>query len=171
MRGFTYKAFIAATIVCGAASAQAFQFGTFSHGTFTIATIQDLETVDFAYFNGHAPITLTTFALDGNTNTGFLAGPGNTDRLNFSFTVDNTQTLGSQVNQEAHWVAVNGTGAFSGLTGIGSFSIDFTAVDNNTAQTATGLTGELHAVPEPATYAALGLGALALVRRRTKRSA
>lgn len=150
------------------ASASAFQFSTLSDGTFTVASAQDVETIDGTHFNGHAPISLDTLFLNGNTGVGHLSGPGNVDVLNFAFTVDNSQTLGDHLNQDAHWVLTSGTGAFANYAGFGSFSIDFNFVDSNSATTTTGLTGSLTAVPEPGPVAVMAIGVLAMLRRRSR---
>jgi len=157
-----------ASMAATLASAQQFQFGTFSAGTFDLNTLIDTETVDFYYYNGHAAIPVDTFYLDGNTDTGYLSGNSGADKLSFQFTIDNSQGLGTAVNQEMSWQTTGATGQFAGLSGLGSFSIDFSYFNDHQADTATGLTGELTAVPEPASFAALGLGALMLIRRRKK---
>ena len=168
MRRLGSKVLFAAVIMAGSASASAFQFSVLSHGNFSVSTVQDNETVDFYYYNGIAAIPVTNLFLDGNTFTGVLSGPGNVDTMSFQFSIDNSQTFGSNVNQELQWQYTGGTGAFANLTGLGSISIDFHYVDQNNADTTSGMTGELEPVPEPASMAALGVGALALIRRRRK---
>ena len=64
------------------------------------------------------------------------------------------------------WTILSGTGSYTNLVGGGSYSINYNANDDNFSQTT--LVGDVQAVPEPASIAALSVGALALLRRRKK---
>lgn len=64
------------------------------------------------------------------------------------------------------WSVASGTGSYAGLSGMGSYAISYNA-DADQFST-TQVVGNVEAVPEPASLAALGAGAVALARRRRK---
>ncbi len=63
------------------------------------------------------------------------------------------------------WTYVGGTGSYANLSGDGTFT---QIIDYGDHSSTTSIKGGLQAVPEPSAYAALGLGGLALLRRRRK---
>jgi hypothetical protein len=154
-----------------AAHAQAFQFSTLSAGTVDLSTGIDLETILSTYFNGIAPIDLTTFELNGNNDTGYLAGPGNVNQMNFSFVYTSSTGFMNGADGSLSWTYTNGTGAFANLVGGGDVAIDEQLISGTVYATTSGVTGFLSpaSAPEPASYALLGLGVFALVRRRRTR--
>ena len=64
------------------------------------------------------------------------------------------------------WVYAGGTGSYAGLQGVGRWTIVRNPDDSEGLIVRTTVVGDLRPVPEPASIAALGLGALALLRRR-----
>jgi hypothetical protein len=78
---------------------------------------------------------------------------------------DHTVVAGIGVSTDSGtWSYKSGTGAFQNLTGSGSYSINYNGLADNYASTS--IVGNVDAVPEPTSIAALGIGALAFLRRR-----
>lgn len=92
---------------------------------------------------------------------------GASGALTLSFAYANTVVGDFGVSTDSGtWSYVSGTGSYTGLSGMGSYAISYNADANNFSTTQ--VVGNLQTVPEPASMAALGLGAAALLRRRKK---
>lgn len=161
-----------ATLAVGALaiSAQAFMIDIISVGGFTngVGVYATTENVIFQ----NTPGTLSTLAVAGNINspgpsqflnaTATYVGSGGSLVVNYS--TSPMQTSGNSASYDGIWTYVSGTGAYAGLSGTGAvnFLVSASGFANHS------LSGELQAVPEPATMAVLGLGAAALLRRRKR---
>lgn len=120
----------------------------------------------------NTPGVLSTLAVSGTINspgpTQFLnatatyVGSGGSLVVNYS--TSPVQFSGGSASYDGTWTYVSGTGAYAGLSGTGA--INFLVSSSGFANHS--LSGSLEAVPEPASIAALGLGAVALLRRRKR---
>lgn len=152
---------------------------TFDTGTSTILTYCADLTAALNFNNN--PYTSGIVNITGNTGMGLAAKILSTS---FSEFANADQQAGLQL---AIWEAIydngatfgSGNGNFSVVSGVNANSLAYAstyyaagknsgAVSNVELFTAQGAGGQsqLHVVPEPASMAALGLGALALIRRR-----
>lgn len=166
-RGLVSLALVAAAIPSYALTIDIVSIG--SYGAIPPA-YTTTETVIFQ----NTPAVLTTLAVAGTINnpgpnqflvgTATYAGVGGT--LVVSYTTSPVQASGGSASFDGTWTYVAGTGAYAGLMGTGA--VNFLTSTSGFANHS--LSGELEAVPEPASMAALGLGVVALLRRR-KRSA
>ena len=140
-----------------------------SHGTFTnvagVITVSD-PNIDF----DTSDIAVT--ALDyiytdtaSTAGTGTLSVTGGT--IDFAFT--GTITYGSQSDALGGVILTfaNGTGVLAGMTGAGSLSNTTWKAGSRAGTDQSTFVAEV--VPEPASMAALGLGAAALLRRRRRK--
>ncbi|RYG24125.1 PEP-CTERM sorting domain-containing protein [bacterium] len=111
---------------------------------------------------------LSDWTLDETSQFGSVTG-GNGGFI-FSYTLGSSSTAGGSKSWSGTWTLVSGDGNYAGYTGTGTFSatILYLNVPDLSGPQSFGLAGELQAVPEPASMAALGLGAVALLKRRRK---
>lgn len=93
----------------------------------------------------------------------FDDGAGNS--LAYNLTIDSASTNQGMVSGSGTWDYTGGTGAYAGLAGGGTFGF---SIQTTTDASYSTWVGQLNAVPEPTSMGLLGLGALALVRRRRK---
>ena len=155
---------VLAALLGAAVSAHAYLFSVLSAGQYSFNTQLDSENV-LTYYNTPEVDTLN---MDLNFNTGYYTGPGGV--LAFTFVPDNGGGMfagGGAGDATWYYDPAHSSGVFSGLQGGGTFSI---SVDGTTGvvNSTTGLTGNLNAVPEPATLAGLAIGAVELLRRRRR---
>lgn len=155
-------------LVGAAFSAQAFTLTLISVGTY-VPGYSTAENVVFQI----TPASLTALA-----STGTVINPGPTQSLNgtavytggpdsltLSYSTTPVVFTGSTASYSGSWNYVTGTGAYAGLTGSGTMTVQFTTTGLATHT----VSGDIEsAVPEPASMAVLGLGAAALLRRRRK---
>jgi len=154
-----------------AASAQDNQFAVLSTGTFDLNTLVDNETVTSEV--GLVP-TFTTLTWNLNDNTGVYSSTSGD--LGFSFTfnsVDFQGITGEYVSTFWSYDSTISTGVFANLTGGGgdfSFGI-YNPNGQNIWQCDTTVIGVLtpNPAPEPASLTVLGIGGIALLRRRARR--
>ena len=113
---------------------------------------------------GYTPSTGTSNGFGGFSNfngTGVVTLMGGS--LNFSF-VGSNDSSGSLVGAILSFTG--GTGFYSGVSGTGLVSHTVTGSNTVGGQFVT----DVQAVPEPASFLALGLGAATLVRRRARKA-
>ena len=164
------RASLLAAALGAALSAQAVTIFTVSSGTYTLAgtTQTQNETVSLKT-GGYGPLAslvlnYDTFTMSG---TGTYTGTGGTFNFDYSLPTPPV-TVGQGTSLTGVWStgAFNtSTGTYANTTGVGTFSV---TLNTTTKESGTVFTGNLEAVPEPASMAALGLGAAALLRRRRK---
>lgn len=157
-------------VVGAAISAQAFTFSLISVGTFVPgANFTTAENVVFQI----SPGVLNTLAVTGNvvnpgpvqTLASTATYTGGADSLTISYVTSPVVFTPGNASYSGMWTYLGGTGAYAGLAGGGTMTVQF---NSNLGNLSThSVTGDLDsAVPEPASMAVLGLGAVALLRRR-----
>lgn len=169
----TTRTLAAVTLLAGAVCANAVSFYVASQGTYnnsfgTYYTTSERVIAELDPFAN--PTTLAFNATYGgvgisNGTAVYDDGAGNTLTLGFAGGPFTVGTFTSSV--AGSWSFVSGTGAYSSIgSGSGTWSASYHASLNSLSQTT--FVGDFEAVPEPASMAALGLGAAALLRRRRK---
>jgi hypothetical protein len=107
--------------------------------------------------NGPFPISLS----------GIYTGAGGSLSFDGTF-IDGANAGGSQ-SVYGTWTYTGGTGTYANLTGSGTLAVVVdTSNPSGIEDSYTTFRGNLEAVPEPASMAVLGVGALGLLRRRRK---
>ncbi|HLO99077.1 MAG TPA: PEP-CTERM sorting domain-containing protein [Fimbriimonas sp.] len=161
--------------VFGAAiSAQAFTISLISVGTFGPGVnYTSAENVVFQL----TPAPLNTLSVAGTvvspgptqTLSALATYTGGSDSLTISYVTSPVIATPGNASYSGNWTYLSGTGAYAGLTGGGTMTVQF---NSNLGNLSThSITGDLDTVvPEPASMAALGLGAVALLRRRRSKS-
>ncbi len=154
-----------------AVSAQADVFNLVGVGTYTLGSGGYTTTENIVA--QMTPFTLDTLnfagTYSGNGAVGTMVFTGTGGSVTLSFTSGDFQydSSGNASGLAGAWTFVSGTGSYSSYTtGSGTFGATYNAASNNYSSTT--LSGNIQAVPEPATLAVLGLGALALRRRKRK---
>ncbi len=153
-----------------AAHAQDNQFAVLSSGTLDFNTDVDNETV-FSQYN--TPVNFTSLTWTLGANTGVYTTDGGDLGFDFTFdSVDFQGVTGEYVSTFWTYDPTISTGVFANLTGGGGdFSFGIVNPDgNNVWQVNTSVIGVLtpNPTPEPASFLALGIGGLALLRRRRR---
>lgn len=154
-------------MTAAAAGAGAFQFSVVSGGTADYNDVTGIanETV---LGSNNLPSGFDTLTLNFITDTGEYFGAGG--NLSFSLAINGG---GYPDNNGTYYTGVwtydpSSTGNYANLTGGGTFSFGIDNQNGNIFDSNTGLVGNLAATPEPASLAALSIGAIALLRRRKR---
>jgi hypothetical protein len=159
-------AVMAVALAAHAVSVNIVSVGSYTEDPMNPDHLTQDESVLFSSLGGF-PVPGSTLHIDGMLNPyAFTAtySSANGD-LVLDFVYDTTVVGGIGVSTDSGtWSYVSGTGAFAGMMGMGSYSINYNALANNYASTS--IVGDIDAVPEPASMAALGVGAIAFMRRR-----
>lgn len=162
-------------LACSMASAQDIQIDLSSHGLYSIGSGSFSVNEVVIYQSTTLPMpTLTSMTYTASTSGPPYAGDGTytngVDSFTFHFELTgDVPTDGFSSTQTAHglWTYTSGTGAFANYSGSGVIASNYNAPAGATSLTV--FSGRLvNLVPEPATVAALGIGAAALLRRRRK---
>ena len=128
---------------------------------FTIGNDNSRQTLDFT------PTTGNVSAFGGN----FTVTDATTSFLRASVTVTATDSLGASLSQ-TYTPASETVGSFRGFTTTGFFTsivVSATSATGRFNAADNVIVGRAAPVPEPASFAVLGLGAIALLRRRKRR--
>lgn len=151
------------------AAANAYQFTILSAGTQDYSDLTGVANENVIGSFG-TPSSFNTLTLDFATLTGEYAGPdGN---LDFTFTWS-PSSPGYPFNDGEYYNGVwtysnTSTGDYANMTGGGTFAFGINNQSGNTFDSTTTTVGNLAATPEPASMAALAIGAVALIRRRKR---
>ena len=172
MRNFARFAVLAAAIAASAA-ASAVSITFVSAGTF----VGDLvgNTADYAesvVFQSHPGFGNLTSYVENYDFNALIQDTAVYSNGTDSFTIRVDDATFSSDPQDpnlygtaAVWTYVSGTGSYANLTGHGTYTQNGNYTDHTST---TSIKGNLNPVPEPASIAALGLGAAAMLRRRKR---
>ena len=156
----------------GAAGAYAFSIDLVSQGTWfsNQSSFATTEVVTFQITNPPGMPTLTDLYFEIPVFTGLpeaadgLYSNPSGDGFNFDASIVSISTQNNTQSSSGTWDYTFGAGAYSGLTGGGTFTL---LVDQNTNLAFLTLGGDLEPAPEPATVfpILIGIAGLALRRR------
>lgn len=170
MKKLASLAALAAIVTSAHAGSVAFlTVGLYSNTATTVSA--PIQSVLYQLHPGYGNVSASEIDLSGvslATST-FTTGVG-TAKFDVSSLVLDLQlsslvAKNGTVSANGSWKYVSGTGTYSNQKGSGTFGLTYTPGINLQQST---FTGSLQAVPEPASLAVLGLGAMALVRKRRK---
>ena len=153
-----------------AASAHAFTLDLFSHGHYLTAP-GIASATDTVLFQDSSIPTPSLTSLNYSFSTGGpYVGTGmytnGVDSLLFSISFSSGLTPSPTTLVDGTWSYTGGTGAFAGLSGSGVISSIFKTSGTSTLTT---FSGDLEPLPEPASLAAIGIGAMGLLRLKKRR--
>ena len=165
---------LVAAAVGAALSAHAVSLQLASSGAFKVDPMgreSGSETVG-NQVGGYGPLSSLSLTFSASdplpvSGSATYSGAGGTLAIRFAFSTF-TSVGGFYGAYFGTWTATGGTGNYSQATGGGTLSRLEDGSDPDSYQSTTVLDGEIQAVPEPASLLALGLPALALLRRRKR---
>lgn len=169
------RSLLALSFLACVGAAQAFVIDLVSVGNF-VPGVNYTANENVIYEN--APGNLATLAVNGLVNnpgaTQFLTGTavwsGGPDSLTVAFASAPVQSgSGFTASYAGTWTYTSGTGQYAGLTGGGSWAVVFNSASNLYSNHS--FSGELNAVPEPASMTLFAIAGGAAVLRRIRRRA
>ncbi len=162
-----------AALLGAALAAHAVNLTLVSAGSFDLTDPLHMVFTESVVFQSHPGLAaLATYVeTDDYVENTFLvtyAGVNPADSLTLSLDFAGVVGAGDPNNPDVYsvvtdWTYVGGTGSYANLAGDGTYAQSGNYGDSSST---TSIKGHLQAVPEPASFAALGLAALALLRRR-----
>lgn len=166
-----FKVVIVALCAAAVAAAHAVVFNVVSVGTWLITDSGYTTSEGVVFQNTPSAVThmdwTATYVGSGAQGTILYSGAGGTVTLSFTSGPFSGSGDGSATALSGVWNYVSGTGDYANYVGgTGTFGSTYNINDNYSSTT---LSGHLDPVPEPASLAALGVGALVLIRRRRNR--
>jgi hypothetical protein len=164
-----FKVGVIALLSAVAVISQATIFNVVSVGTFTLTTNGYTTSENVVFQNTPSALSTMSFSAlyNGPGIDGTITYSGGGGNITLAITSPGPFNGGGSGSSIAgSWTYTSGTGAYSGYSaGAGTWGATYDSVGNYASTT---LSGNLTPVPEPATMAVLGIGALALIRRRRR---
>ena len=161
---------VLAAALGSAMAAHAIDLSVASVGTFTQAAnvVTFNESVIYQATNPMlAAFDTVTLTLDANTlgGTALFRNAANTQTMGIRYHIAGYSLSSPVASGSGTWTLTSGTGDYAGKTGSGTITQNGFL---NGRSSISSFQGTLQAVPEPASMAALALGAAGLLRRRRK---
>jgi len=159
-----------AAVACAQATINIYLASVGTATEFAPPTINTVEAV-VSERGGAGPLSALTYTLDGNTlkGSGAYTDPGG-DVLDFSFVLNPASGVikDDSLSIDGDWSYTGGTLGYANKVGGGTIALNFLTNGSPIAESGTLFSGQL--APEPAPFAAIGVGVIGLLARRRRKA-